>query len=260
MAHHNRLDKLFTSKKNNILNIYFTAGFPRLDDTVRVLGALQQAGVDLVEIGIPYSDPLSDGPTIQESNQNALKNGMTLKKLFEQLKGIRKGIHIPIILMGYLNPVMQFGLEKFLESCHTCGVDGVILPDLPLPQYREEYQEIFESKGIHNSFLVSPQTSENRIRAIDKVSKGFIYIVSSNSITGSNKDISTAQVNYFKRIQSMQLNNPTLIGFGISNRESYLNACQYASGAIIGSAFIRLLDSSNDLENDIQYFVASIKS
>lgn len=256
----NRINQLFENKKHEVLNVYFTAGFPQLADTRVVMRNLQEAGADLVEIGMPYSDPIADGPTIQDSNQVALENGMTIKKLFEQLEGMRTEITLPIVLMGYLNPVMQFGLEKFCERCAEVGVDGLIIPDLPLLEYEEMYKPMFEKYGLLNIFLITPQTSEERIRKIDAISDGFIYMVSSASTTGKSSGISEGQIKYFERIASLNLKNPRLIGFGISDRESFETASKYAHGAIIGSAFIRTLEKANDLSVDIQKFIKDIKS
>jgi len=255
----NRIDQLFETKKENILSVYFTAGFPELEDTVPVMQHLQEAGADIIEIGMPFSDPVADGPTIQESSTIALNNGMTLKLLFEQIEDIRKTVDIPILLMGYLNPVIQYGMENFCQKCQEVGIDGLILPDLPLQEYVEEYKALFEQHGLHNIFLISPQTSEERIRQIDENSHGFIYMVSSASITGAKGDITEEQKAYFKRVSEMNLKNPTLIGFGISNRETFQQACAHSSGAIIGSAFIKLLKESKDLEADIKQFVQSVK-
>ncbi|MEH0157719.1 tryptophan synthase subunit alpha [Limibacter armeniacum] len=255
----NRIDRLFQEKQHDILNVYFTAGYPQLEDTMHIITALDKAGADLIEIGMPYSDPVADGPTIQASNQTALDNGMTIHKLFEQLKTLRQKSDIPVVLMGYVNPVVQYGLERFCMACAEVGIDGVILPDLPMQEYVEEYKTVFEKHGLHNVFLISPQTSEERIRQIDENSSGFIYMVSSSSITGAKTDITEGQRAYFKRVEDMQLKNPRLIGFGISNHETFKEACSSASGAIIGSAFIKLLADSKDLEGDINRFVKSVK-
>ncbi|MBT32990.1 MAG: tryptophan synthase subunit alpha [Thalassobius sp.] len=254
----NRIDELFKNKKN-ILNIYFTAGFPELKDTVKILEALEKAGADLVEIGMPYSDPVADGPTIQESNQKALENGMTIAELFKQLEGIREKVSLPIVLMGYVNPVLQYGAEKFVKKCAEIGIDGTILPDLPAPEFEEELKELYEQNGLHNIFLITPQTSEERIRQIDELSKGFVYMVSSNSITGAKSGLAEKQVAYFEKIEKLKLKNPKLIGFGISNNETFSTACKYAEGAIIGSAFIKLLNESQDVEKDIISFVKEVK-
>lgn len=254
----NRLTSVFAEKKN-ILNIYFTAGFPQLDDTVPIIKDLQRAGVDMIEIGVPFSDPLADGETIQKSGLQAIDNGMTLSLLFEQLQGIRKEVDIPLLLMGYLNPVLQFGIENFCKKCAEVGIDGVILPDLPLREYVEEYQALFEKYNLANVFLITPQTSEQRIRQIDEVAKGFIYIVSTASTTGTKSGTTDSQIPYFKRVKAMNLKTPTLIGFGISDKQSFEKANQYADGAIIGSAFIKMLAQSTDLEQDIEKFVKSIR-
>lgn len=255
----NRIDKLFQQRNEPVLNIYFTAGFPKLEDTRTILSGLQAAGADLIEIGIPYSDPVADGPTIQQSNKTALENGMSLRLLMQQLKGFREEVQLPVVLMGYFNPIVQYGVEEFCQDCQEVGIDGLILPDLPMYEYLTLYKPLFEKHGLHNIFLISPQTSEQRIREIDRNSAGFIYMVSSASITGAKTGISEEQVAYFKRVEAMQLKNPRLIGFGISDRDSFLQASQYAQGAIIGSAFIRLLEKSQNLDQDIKEFVSSIK-
>lgn len=255
----NRLDHVFQEKRKNILNVYFTAGFPHTDATIEIIHSLQDSGVDIIEIGIPYSDPVADGPTIQESNMIALKNGMSLKKLMGQLTGMRNSIKLPVILMGYLNPVIQYGMEKFCKECEEIGVDGLILPDLPMQQYLDEFKDLFEAHGLYNIFLVSPQTKEDRIHFIDNNSKGFIYVVSSASITGAKTGISADQITYFEKIQKMNLKNPKLIGFGISNKETFTTACKYAEGAIIGSAFIKLLRDSKNLKTDIKDYITSVK-
>ena len=253
----NRIDEVFSKKKKGVLNIYFTAGYPKIDDTLRIARALEAAGVDLIEIGIPYSDPIADGPTIQDSSQKALDAGMSLKLLMKQLQDLRKHIKIPVILMGYINPVLQYGFTKFCQDCKGVGIDGVILPDLPMQEYVEMYQQTFEEHGIYNIFLMTPQTSEKRVFQINEASKGFIYMVSSASITGAKQEVSQAQIDYFERIQKMNLSVQRLIGFGISNKETFDNACQYASGAIIGSAFINQLNK-DDSDEAITSFVGSI--
>ncbi|MEK6478466.1 tryptophan synthase subunit alpha [Catalinimonas sp. 4WD22] len=255
----NRIDQVFQEKQGKILSVYYTAGFPALKDTARIAQYLEEAGADLIEIGMPFSDPLADGPTIQNSGTQALNNGMTIKKLFEQISDIRSTVNIPIILMGYMNPVMQFGVENFCKHCQQAGIDALILPDLPMQEYLEEYKELFESYGLYNIFLISPQTSEERIRLIDENTHGFIYMVSSASITGAKSGITDEQVTYFKRVQAMQLKHPTLIGFGISNHETFSKACEYSSGAIIGSAFIKVLEKSQNLKEDIAQFVKEVK-
>jgi len=253
----NRIDEVFSKKKKGVLNIYFTAGYPKINDTLRIARTLEAAGVDIIEIGIPYSDPIADGPTIQDSSQKALDAGMSLKLLMRQLQDLRKHIKIPVILMGYINPVLQYGFTKFCQDCKEVGIDGVILPDLPMQEYAEMYQVTFEEYGIYNIFLITPQTSEKRVLQINEASKGFIYMVSSASITGAKQEVSQAQIDYFERIQKMNLSVQRLIGFGISNKETFDNACQYASGAIIGSAFINQLNK-DDSDEAITSFVGSI--
>ena len=255
----NRITDLFTKKSGGLLNVYFTAGFPNLGDTITVLEGLQRAGADLVEIGMPYSDPVADGETIQQSNMRALENGMSLKVLFEQLADIRSRISVPAMLMGYINPVLQFGVERFCQKCQEVGVDGVILPDLPLDLYLDEYERVFRQYGILNIFLITPQTAEDRIRLIDEHSEGFIYMVSSASITGSVTGVSNEMLAYFDRINAMNLRNPRLIGFGIKDNETFQMANQYANGAIIGSAFIRLLQENGADTDKINEFVESVK-
>ena len=254
----NRIDKVF-KEKTKLLNVYFTAGFPHLNDTATIIKYLASAGADLIEIGIPFSDPLADGVVIQQSSQTAIDNGMTLALLFEQLHGIRQHTDVPLILMGYLNPVLQFGIEKFCKEAARIGIDGIILPDLPLQEYLDEYQNIFEQNGLHNIFLITPQTSEKRIWQIDQHSKGFIYMVASASTTGTKNGISPEQIAYFERIKALNLRNPRLIGFGISDKTSFDTANLYADGAIIGSAFIKLLANCQNLEKDIKNFIHSIK-
>lgn len=255
----NRIHKLFKEKKGNILSIYFTAGFPQLHDTVPVAKALEEAGADIIEIGIPFSDPVADGPTIQASNKVAIENGMNVKLLLEQVKEIRNEVRIPIILMGYLNPVLQFGVEKFVKAASHAGVDGLILPDMPMDIYQHEYKDLFERAGLTNTFLISPTTSEDRIRRIDALTHGFVYAVSASSTTGAKGEFSAEQIDYFGRLQGMELKNPFLIGFGISNHQTFATACTYSSGAIIGSAFVNLIKDSGNLRNDIVSFVKSIK-
>lgn len=255
----NRITGLLAHKSSGLLNIYFTAGFPKLGDTIVVLEALESAGADLVEIGMPYSDPVADGETIQQSNQQALENGMSLKILFEQLADCRSRVTMPILLMGYINPVLQFGVEAFCQKCQEVGVDGVILPDLPLDLYLDEYESVFRQYGILNIFLITPQTSDERIRLIDEHSEGFIYMVSSASITGSTKGVSEQMLAYFDRINAMNLRNPRFIGFGIKDHDTFRMASQHANGAFIGSAFIRLLQEYGADSGKINQFVKSIK-
>lgn len=256
----NRIKCLFDKKEKNILSVFFTAGYPSLNDTSVIAKSLQDAGVDMIEIGIPFSDPIADGPTIQESNKVALDNGMTLKLLLDQVKEIRKNVSIPIILMGYLNPVIQYGFEKFCKEASANGIDGLILPDMPMDEYETEYKKYISSAGLHISFLISPTTAEERIRKIDQASQGFIYAVSSSSTTGAKNDFTTEQENYFKRLQQLKLQNPFLIGFGVSSSQTFSTACQYASGAIVGSAFINLLKASNNFDHDIREFVKTVRS
>lgn len=254
-----RLKQLFTNKQQDILNIYFTAGYPNLEDTETIITALEAAGVDLIEVGMPYSDPLADGPTIQESGQRALKNGMTLPLLFEQIERVRQKTDIPLIMMGYFNQVMQYGEEAFLKKCKAVGIDGLILPDLPLFEYETYYQNLFEETGVDISFLITPNTSEARIRKIDELTKGFIYMVSNSSITGAKNAISDKQLAYFNRIKAMNLKKPRLIGFGISNHATFKTACSYAQGAIIGSAYIKALANSENIQTTSLEFIEMIK-
>ncbi len=255
----NRIRELFKSKRKRLLSVYYTAGFPTLTATIPIAQHLEKAGVDIIEIGIPFSDPIADGPTIQESNKIALDNGMNLHLLLEQVQEIRKSVSLPIILMGYLNPVLQFGFEKFVKEAAKVGVDGLILPDLPLDEYLLGYKKIVDEIGLTNTFLISPTTSEERIRKIDAASNGFIYAVSSSSTTGVQQGFSTEQESYFKRLQDMELVNPFLIGFGVSNHETFAAVSKYSSGAIVGSAFINLLKSSTGVESDIIRFIKSIR-
>lgn len=256
----NRINQLFETKKENILSVYFTAGFPNLNDTVKIIQQLEKNGVDLIEIGMPFSDPTADGPTIQHTSEVALKNGMSVKILFEQLKEIRKSVKIPLILMGYFNPVLQFGVEEFCKKCHEIGIDGTILPDLPLDEFEQNYRKIFTQNNLHNILLITPQTSEKRIHQIDDASNGFIYMVSSSSTTGAGKKVEDFQRDYFDRIQQMNLKNPRLIGFGISDNATFANACKYANGAIIGSAFVTSFDKKLTIEESILSFINRILS
>lgn len=254
----NRIQKLFAEKPANILNIYFTAGYPGLEDTEPVILALDEAGADLIEVGMPYSDPLADGPTIQESGTAAIQNGMTLDLLFDQVAAARQKTEIPMVMMGYFNQVMQYGEEKFFRKAKEAGVDGLILPDLPVYEYQQFYRPVVEELGLAISFLITPQTDRERILEIDKLSQGFIYMVSNSSITGAKKEITQAQLDYFNRINAMDLDNPRLIGFGISNHDTFRTACQYARGAIIGSAFIKALKAGNDVRETTLAFVDKI--
>ncbi len=255
----NRIQQLFERQPQGILNIYCTAGYPQLEDTKRVILELDKAGADLIELGMPYSDPLADGPTIQASSSVALDNGMSIKVLLEQLEGIRQESQLPIILMGYLNPVLQFGMENFLKRCQAVGVDGLILPDLPLFEYEQHYQALFAQYGLSMIFLITPHTSEERIRHIDRLSNAFIYVVSTAATTGKQAGFGTENIAYFERIKTLQLHTPTLIGFGISKAADYQTVCQYSSGAIVGSAFIRMLEKSQDLPADIHAFVSDLR-
>jgi len=254
----NRLIEIITKQSKNLLNIYCTAGFPKLNDTTEILEALQNAGADIIEIGIPFSDPLADGPTIQHSNSIALENGISIPTLFEQLRDIRKTVKVPLILMGYLNPVLQYGFEVFCQQCNTIGIDGLIIPDLPLYEFTTKYKPIFEQNSLSNICLITPKTSAERIKEIDKQTSGFIYAVSSSSTTGT-KDTGISNNDFFEQLTQMNLKNPVLIGFNIKDNPSFSNACNYANGAIIGSAFIKAIEKSVDLERDINHFVTGIK-
>lgn len=254
----NRIQQLFEKKQNNILSIFFTAGHPNLNDTVPIINTLENSGADLIEVGMPFSDPIADGPTIQRTSEIALKNGMSLNLLFEQLKDIRKSTKIPLILMGYMTPVFKYGMEKFLAKCSEIGIDGLILPELPLEVYENEFAELFKKYGLLNVFLITPQTPEKRVLKIDNASNGFIYMVSSASTTGAKTSIAADQEAYFKRIQDMNLKNPCLIGFGISNKETFQNACKYAAGAIIGSAFVKALENDKDPVQATRDFIESL--
>jgi tryptophan synthase alpha chain len=254
----NRIDKLFKEKKENILSVYFTAGYPKSDDTIEVIKTLEKNGVDLLEIGVPFSDPMADGPVIQASGNKALRNGMSLKKLFSQLKNVRAEASIPLVLMGYLNPIMQYGFENYCKSAAECGVDGLIIPDLPFSEYMESYKSIAEKHGLHMIMLITPETSEERIKLIDQNTSGFIYMVSSASVTGVRNSFSETNLNYFRRVNKMNLQNPRLIGFGISNKETFEAACQESSGAIIGSKFISLLNSEGTIEAATEKLIEAI--
>lgn len=252
----NRINQKLQEDKK-LLSIYFTAGYPNLEDTVPVIEKLQESGVDMIEIGLPFSDPLADGPTIQESSTIALKNGMTTNILFEQIKDIRKTVNIPLIIMGYFNPMMQYGVEKFCAKCQEIGIDGLIIPDLPVDVYHENYQAIFEKYGLINVFLITPQTSNERIKFIDSISNGFIYMVSSASTTGAKSTFGDTQNNYFEKIEKMNLKAPQIVGFGISNAETFTQATKTTKGAIIGSAFIKHL--TNEGVRTIGEFVKTIR-
>lgn len=254
----NRLQRLFSGARKPLLSVFYTAGFPKLDDTALVATSLEKAGADLVEIGIPFSDPVADGPTIQQSNKIALDNGVTLPLILGQVREIRKTVDIPIILMGYINPVMQYGVERFAKDAAAAGVDGVILPDMPLPEYEKEYRKIFEETGLLLTFLISPTTSDERIRKIDQLSNGFIYAVSASSTTGAKSGFAPEQLAYFDRLKKMKLKNPFLIGFGISNADTFREASRFGAGAIVGSAFVSMLKESKDIGKDVEVFVKEL--
>ena len=254
----NRINKLFEEKKDNILSIYFTAGYPNLNDTTEIIKTLDECGVDLIEIGMPFSDPIADGPVIQDSSNVAIDNGMNLNLLFEQLEDIRKITDIPIVLMGYINPVYQFGYDNFIKNILKCDLDGLILPDLPLEDYKNNFKSVFDKENLSFIFLITPNTSEDRIKKIDDNSNGFVYMVSSSSTTGKKSSFDNKQIDYFQKIRSLSLKNPTVIGFGISDRESFMQACKYSNGAIIGSKFIQSLSKSN-IKESIRSFVYSIR-
>jgi tryptophan synthase alpha chain len=251
----NRINQKLQEDKK-LLSIYFTAGYPNIDDTVSIIQHLEHNGVDMIEIGLPFSDPLADGPTIQSSSTQALKNGMTTEVLFNQLKNIRKSVTIPLIIMGYFNPILQYGVDAFCKKCKEIGIDGLIIPDLPVDVYHEQYKAAFEKYGLINIFLITPQTSDERIRYIDSISNGFIYMVSSASTTGAKSDFGDEQTRYFERIAKMKLKNPQIVGFGISNNDTFKQATKYAKGAIIGSAFVKHLTHYG--KDDIKTFVKSI--
>lgn len=248
----NRITHLFQTKPNGILSVYFTAGFPSLNDTTGILRALQAGGIDMAEVGIPFSDPMADGPVIQDAATRALRNGMSLRLLFEQLEGIRSEIHIPLILMGYLNPIMQFGFEAFCRRCTEVGVDGMIIPDLPFADYMADYKATADRYGLKMIMLITPETSEERVRLIDAHTDGFIYMVSSAATTGAQRSFDEQKQAYFRRIGAMQLRNPRLVGFGISNHATLEAANAHSSGAIIGSKFIQLLDESQTAEEAVR--------
>lgn len=254
----NRIHKLFEEKQNNILSIYFTAGHPTLESVVPIITELEKQGTHLIEIGMPFSDPMADGPVIQQSSQKALENGMTLKKLLSELKDIRKSVNIPLILMGYLNTVMQYGVDKFCADASAIGIDGVILPDMPLEIYEEQYKDVFEKYALIPIFLISPNTTEERIRKTEALSNGFIYAVSTSSTTGAKQGFNEENEAYFKRIHDMNLKVPVLIGFGISNNKTFTQVCKYQNGGIIGSAFVKAVDGTDKPEEKIEAFVKTI--
>jgi tryptophan synthase alpha chain len=254
----NSIQELFQKKDTNLLSIYFTCGYPKLEDTTKVISALEESGVDFIEVGLPYSDPLADGPTIQKSSYQALENGINLDLIFEQLKTIKETNTTPLVAMGYLNQLLKYGEDKFCEACVACGIDTVILPDLPMVEFENHYQQLFEKYGITNVFLITPHTSEDRIRKIDSYSKAFIYVVASASITGAKGEISNSQIEYFERIKAMNLQSKLIIGFGISDKTTFNTACSYANGAIVGSAFIQHVGDTGveEIDNFIKPIIA----
>lgn len=255
----NRINKLFSIKDRDILSVYFTAGYPRTDDTAEIIKELASQGADMIEIGIPFSDPMADGPVIQHSSTVALRGGMSLRKLFSQVKDIRKYTDIPLVMMGYINPIMQFGVGEFCRECAECGIDGVIIPDLPFKDYMEKFKATGEKYGIEFIMLITPETSEERVRLIDENTSGFIYMVSTASTTGAKERFDESTLEYFGKINSMGLRNPRMIGFGISNRVTFQAACENASGAIIGSEFIRLLGSEPTVRAAITALMDKLK-
>jgi len=254
----NRLNQLFNKRKDNLLSIYFTAGYPELNTTLDIVESLEKAGVDFIELGFPYSDPVADGPTIQHSSEKALESGMNLHLLFDQLKDLRKRVTIPILLMGYFNPIVQYGVEAFCKKAVEVGVDGIIVPDLPIYEYETLYSKFFIDNNLSNIFMVTPQTSEDRIRKIDDLSNSFIYLLSSSTITGVNLQVSANIEDYYKRVKALQLKNPTIIGFGITDNKSFSKACEYASGAIVGTAFVKHLATEGYMDK-IPEFVKAIR-
>lgn len=255
----NRINTLFEEKQQNILSVYYPAGFPRLEDTLPVLTELQAAGANMVEIGIPFSDPMADGTVIQNASGVALRNGISLKKIFSQLETLRSTIHIPVILMGYLNPIMQYGFERFCQSCVETGVDGMIIPDLPFSDYVSHYKLIADKHHLNVIMLITPETSEDRVRLIDQNTAGFIYMVSSASTTGVQKDFNQSKQDYFERINRMQLKNPRLVGFGVSNKQTLDAANANASGAIVGSKFVQLLENSESTKEAVQKLLSGLR-
>ena len=247
----NRISNLFETKKSDVLSIYFCAGHSEVDNTTNVIQTLEKNGIDMIEIGIPFSDPMADGGVIQNAATQALRNGMSLRRLFEQLKDIRDTVKIPLLLMGYLNPVMQYGFENFCRSCSECGIDGCIIPDLPFEDYLNDFKPVADKYNVKVIMLITPETSEERIRFIDENTDGFIYMVSSASTTGAQSSFDAQKQAYFQRINAMSLRNPRMVGFGISNKETFRTACDNASGAIIGSKFVTLLDEHGSPETAI---------
>jgi len=255
----NRINKLFKKKVDRILSIYFTAGYPELYSTSSIIEALDNAGVDMIEIGMPYSDPLADGPTIQKSSTVALSNGMRLDILFKQISDIRKISSIPLVLMGYYNQLLQFGFEEFCEKCNNAGIDGLIIPDLPPENFTKEYSKILEKHKLGISFLITPRSTNERINLADKLSNTFVYVVSASSVTGTTLSVEQKMIDYFNRIKNMNLKNPILVGFGISNKTAFDVTCQFANGCIIGSAFIRALNNTDNIKHSVKQFINSIK-
>jgi tryptophan synthase alpha chain len=251
------IDQLFQRKNKRVLNVYCTAGYPKIDSLLTVMNALQEHGADLIEIGMPYSDPLADGPVIQASSSKALENGITLTALFVQLREFRKQIHVPVILMGYMNPVLQYGFQQFCGDAKAAGIDGLILPDLPIYEFESVYGPMIKKSGLDFIFLVTPETSEDRIRKLDDLTNGFLYAVSSSSTTGSDKNLQDQSL-YFSKLKRMQLKNPFLVGFGIKDKASFLQACEYANGAIIGSAYIRAIENASDINQTTKEFLDGI--
>jgi len=255
----NRIEELFKKKQTKILNVYCTAGFPRLKDTLTVMRALEKEGADVIELGMPFSDPLADGPVIQHSSTIALQNGMTIKKLFEQLLDFRKEISVPVLLMGYMNPILQYGFEKFCAEASAVGIDGLILPDLPEHEFETEYGAIIKKYGLNFVFLVTPETSEERVKKLDALSTGFLYAVSSSSTTGKDKNMNDVK-GYLQKLKNLKLKNPVFVGFGIKDKQTFETACENANGAFIGTAFIKALENDNDVERATKKFVNEIIS
>lgn len=254
----NRIDKLFAEKSSDILSVYYPAGFPNLNDTMDILSTLESKGVDMVELWIPFSDPMADGVVIQEAATEALANGMSLRLLFEQITSMRERVAIPVILMGYLNPIMHFGFERFCKECKRVGVDGVIIPDLPFKEYMEKYKDTAEEYGLRVVMFISPETSEERIRLIDEHASGFIYMVSSNGTTGARSSFAGSSDGYFERVNGMGLVHPRLIGFGVSSKSTFDAACSSSSGAIIGSHFVKLLKSEPSICSAVDRLISDI--
>lgn len=252
-----RIQELFKQKQKNILSLYCTAGFPHLDSTVEVMKSLQENGADMIELGMPYSDPLADGPVIQHSSTIALQNGMTIKKLLGQLKDFRKQVSVPVLLMGYMNPILQYEFEKFCSDAAAVGIDGLILPDLPEYEFENEYGVTIKKYGLDFVFLITPETSDERIKKLDELSTGFLYAVSSSSTTGKDKNMDDVE-RFLQKLQDMKLKNPVLVGFGIKDKATFQTACQHTNGAIIGTAYIKALENSSDITATTQVFLSSI--